>query len=171
MPTISLAQLGADFGANFQHSAYRLELLSYYDSQLYRDRLAGRPVDRSRWDGIIRGAVAAGKIIQRVHVMPDVLNPYLEHEIDFYQGSVLAGEDIRILPEAGAGDLELPYFDYWLFDSATAAVLEYDDAGICTAIDIRTEPEFVARCNTWRDAALARAITLADWEEGRKRAA
>lgn len=170
MPTISLSQLGADFGANFQHSAYRLELLDFYESKLYRDKLAGRPVDRSRWDGIIQNARAAGKIIQRVHVVPEILTDYLRHEIDFYQGSVLAGEDIRILPEMHAGDIELPSFDYWLFDSVTAAVMEYDGAGICTAINIHSEPEFVARCNSWRDAALARAVTLAEYQAGKEAA-
>jgi len=166
------AEIDARFGDGslFKHSAYRLELLNEYDSPSTRVRvarfLAGQPDDarvRTYWDRVVREARRAGKTMQRVHVITQPLTDYLRFELAFYQGSVLAGEDIRILPGDLAAGLALPGFDYWLFDGERVAVMYYGDRGSWLHTEIVTETNFVADCCRWRDQALSKAVPLGDY--------
>ena len=101
--------------------------------------------------------------MQRVHVITQPLTDYLRFELAFYQGSVLAGEDIRILSGDLAAGLALPAFDYWLFDGERVAVMYYGDRGTWLHTEIVTELNFVADCCRWRDQALSRAVPLGDY--------
>jgi hypothetical protein len=168
MPTEIDARFGD--GSLFRRSAYRLELLDEYDSPSARIRvarfLAGQPDDaevRADWDHGVDDARRAGKKMQRVHVITKPLTDYLRFELAFYRGSVLAGEDIRILPGDLATGLDLPGFDYWLFDEERAAVMYYGDHGTWRHAEIVTEPSFIADCCRWRAQALSRAIPLGDY--------
>jgi hypothetical protein len=152
-------------GSLFARSAFRLELLDDYDSPITRERiarfLAGEPEDqdvRDYWDQVVGDARQAGKIMERVHVVSEPLTDYLRFEFDFYRGSVRAGEDIRILTADDAAGLELPGFDFWLFDDSRAAVMYYAERGVWLRTEIVTEPGFVEHCRRWRRAALSRAI-------------
>jgi hypothetical protein len=154
-------------GSLFARSAYRLELLDEYDSPRTRVRvarfLAGQPEDaevRAYWDAVIRDARQAGKVVRRVHVVAEPLTDYLRFELDFYRGSAAAGEDIRILPADVAAGLNLPGFDYWLFDDQCAAVMYYGERGAWLRTEFVTDPAFVASCQRWRDAALSVALPL-----------
>ena len=166
---MSLDELVMIFDGLFEREAYRLETLGYYESSLYQRWLAGEPYDRSGWDQILAGYAADGKTVCRVHLLPEVLTSYLVHEIEFYQGSVKAGEDIRLLrkddmPEIPEG------FDYWLFDRRLVALMEYDDKGECTGVILTADPATVEQCVRWRDEAMSKAMTLADYErEGSER--
>ncbi len=111
-------EFDARFTGLFEHAAFRLELLDRYDSPGTQQRvqrfLAGQPDDpsaRAGWDALIAGARAAAKIMSRVHVVSEPLTGYLRFELDFYRGSVAAGEDVRILPRTRAAGLDLPGFD------------------------------------------------------------
>jgi len=157
-------------GSLFNRSAYRLELLDEYDSPHTRVRvarfLAGQPDDaevRAYWDRVVGEARRAGKSMQRVHVITEPLTDYLRFELAFYRGSVRAGEDFRILPGDLATGLDLPGFDYWLFDDERAAVMYYGDRGTWLRTEIVTEPSFVADGCRWRAQALSRAIPLGDY--------
>jgi hypothetical protein len=171
------AEIDARFGDGslFRHSAYRLELLDEYDSPRTRVRvarfLADQPDDaevRAYWDRVVGDARRAGKAMQRVHVITGPLTDYLRFELAFYQGSVVAGEDIRILSGDLATGLELPGFDYWLFDGERVAVMYYGDRGTWLHTEFVTKPSFVADCCRWRDQALSRAVPLGDYmAEGR----
>jgi hypothetical protein len=110
-------------GTLFQASAYRLELLDWYTAPATEARLArflaGEAVtaaERERWLSMLRAAVAAGQSMSRVHVVAEPLTDYLKYELPCYETSADAGEDIRILPAEVAAALDLPDFDYWLFD-------------------------------------------------------
>jgi hypothetical protein len=166
------AEIDARFGDGslFRHSAYRLELLDEYDSPSTRVRVArfltGQPDDaevRTYWDRVVGEARRAAKTMQRVHVITEPPTDYLRFELAFYRGSVLAGEDIRILSGDLATDLDLPGFDYWLFDDERAAVMYYGDRGTWLHTEIVTESSFVADCRRWRDQALSRAISLGNY--------
>jgi hypothetical protein len=171
------AEIDARFGNGslFKRSAYRLELLDEYDSPRTRLRvarfLAGQPDDpevRAYWDRVVGEARQVGKTMQRVHVITEPLTDYLRFELAFYRGSVLAGEDIRILSGDLAAGLDLPDFDYWLFDDERAAVMYYGDHGSWLHTEIVTEPSFVADCGRWRTQALSRAIPLGDYMAERR---
>ncbi len=151
----------------FEREAFRLELLDEYDAPATRERvrrfLAGEPQNlkvRAYWDGLIADARRAGKNMSRVHVVTEPLNDYLRFELDFYRGSVAVGEDIGIIPRADAAGLELPEFDFWLFDGQTAAVMIYGWRGTWLRTVMITDPSFVADCCRWRDIALSNATPL-----------
>jgi hypothetical protein len=162
-------------GTLFDHSAYRLELLDWYTSPKTEDRLArflaGEDVtaaERSGWVSMLRRDRSAGKTMARVHVIGEPLSDYLRYELACYESSAAAGEDIRILDADLASVLDLPDFDYWLFDEAFpgkawVAVQRYGERGAWLGADVSTDPGFVADCRRWRQVAIARALPLNDY--------
>jgi hypothetical protein len=179
---VSTADIDRGFadGTLFDHSAWRLELLDWYTSPATERRLArflaGEQVtaaERETWLSMLRRDQAAGKTIGRVHVIGE-LTDYLRYELACYQSSFLAGEDIRILPADLATGLDLPGFDFWLFDAgfpgARVAVNVYGERGAWLHAELITEPGFVADCCRWRDAAMSRAIPLDAYQAGRSAA-
>lgn len=179
---VSTADIDRGFaeGTLFDHSAWRLEVLDWYTSPATEQRLArflaGEQVtaaERAPWLSMLRRDRAAGKTIGRVHVIGE-LTDYLRYELACYQSSFLAGEDIRILPASLAAGLELPGFDFWLFDAghpgARVAINVYGEHGAWLRAEIVTDPGFVAECCRWRDAAMSRAIPLDAYQAGRSAA-
>ena len=112
-----------------------------YEVEPYQAFIAGhpRPHDSSKdqWVSMIRDAVAAGKVFQRVHVVIEPLTDYLRYELGWsYPPNVEVGEDIRILvaqpgqwPMSSRGEILPQLQDYWLFDSSDLWVMEYADDG------------------------------------------
>ena len=80
-----------------------------YEVEPYQAFLAGHPQpptpSKDQWVSMIKAAVKAGKVFQRVHVVREPLTDYLRYELGWsYPPNVEAGEDIRILvaqPVAG----------------------------------------------------------------------
>jgi hypothetical protein len=162
----------------FSRSAYRLELLDWYTSPATESRLArflaGEKVteaERASWLATVRTARETGRTMARVHVIADPLTDYLRYELACYESSVAAGEDIRILPADIAAGLDLPDFDYWLFDDERAAVQKYGDRGTWLGAELVTEPGFVAACRRWQDTAMSNAILLSAYTAERTAAA
>jgi hypothetical protein len=158
---------GFEHGTLFQRSAYRLELLDWYTSPATERRLArflaGEKVtvaERSSWLATVHNAKAAGAVMSRVHVVAEPLSDYLRYEFNCYESSVAAGEDIRILPASLAAGLDLPSFDYWLFDDERIAVQHYGERGAWLGASLVTDRPFVESCQRWRDTALSRATPL-----------
>jgi len=148
----------------FEHTAYRLETLQQYDVSYEKEPfaafLAGHPMpadpSKDEWAGMITDAVAAGKVLQRVHVVEEPLTDYLRYEIGWSYGpNVAAGEDIRILP---AVHWLAPPRDYWLFDSRDLWVMEYAEGGEFLYAEKVSDPAEIVRHCYWRDAALHLAI-------------
>jgi hypothetical protein len=161
--TLTLDEFGAAFPGLFKHEAWRLELLEHYQSPHFDRWLAGQPYDRASWDSFLISAKNAGKRVARVHVIPERLTPYLVHELDYYAGSVPLGEDIRLLRRDRAAGLDLPGFDFWLFDSKLVAVLVYDELGACLRVEMHDDQKFAQECCRWRDIAESHAVTLAEY--------
>lgn len=162
-------------GTLFSHTAYRLELLDWYTSPKTEERLtrflAGEKVtaaERAGWLSMLHRDRTAGKTMTRVHVIREPLSDYLRYELACYESSAAAGEDIRILDADLASTLNLPDFDYWLFDEAFpdeawVAVQRYGERGAWLGADVSTDPGFVADCRRWRQAAMGRAVPLSDY--------
>ena len=165
----------AEFDAlftSFKYTAYRLETLQAYDVSYevepFQAFMAGhpRPADSSKdqWVGMIKAAVEAGKVFQRVHVVIEPLTAYLRYELGWsYPPNVEAGEDIRILPVKSGRWPVLPRHDYWLFDSSDLWVMEYTDDGTFRWIERIYDPGMTVRHAYWRDAALHEAIPYRDY--------
>jgi hypothetical protein len=157
---------------SFEHTAYRLEALQAYDVSYevepYQAFLAGYPQPRDlakdQWISMIRDAVQAGKVFQRVHVVVEPLTDYLRYELGWsYPPNVDVGEDIRILPTQPGSWPSLPRHDYWLFDSRDLWVMEYAEDGAFRWIEQISDPAEIVRHACWRDAALHMAVPYRDY--------
>jgi hypothetical protein len=166
---------GAEFAAlftGFEHTAYRLERLPWYgvgyEDASFRAWRAQRRVqhdpDRDAWTGMVRDAVAAGKVFQRVHLV-DELTDYLRYEFEYwYVANAAAGDDARVWPKPPGGwPAGLPSWDYWLFDSRDLWAMHYDGAFRFVRAEKIDDPAVIVECNYWRDAALHSAIPFADY--------
>ncbi len=154
----------ARFDDLFTRSAFRLELLEHYEGEGFRRWLAGEQVTSREWESLVREWCDDGRDISRVHVIPEVLTPYLIFELECYAGSVAAGEDVRLLTPNRTNGLSLPPADFWLFDTALVAVMIYDDAGNWLRAELVTDQAFAADCCRWRDLAMDLAMPLSEYQ-------
>jgi hypothetical protein len=166
--TITREQLGRLL-AEFEHTAYRLERLDAYaedsESAALASFTAGQEPDiypgKRGWLEKIRAAAAAGRVMQRVHVITEPLSPYLQFEIGWsYSLNVDAGEDIRLLLADRAPAVVTQAGDYWLLDSRTLIRMEYDSRGRLAAISRISDADAIITANYARDAALHYAVPL-----------
>lgn len=127
-------ELGRLF-ASFRSSAFRLECLPEYavtedaEADAFRQWRAGKqPQGQDReWPNLVASSVAAGKRMQRVRLVSAPMTDYQRFQCSHgYPANVAAGEEVMILDHEPAGLLKV---DFWLFDDATAVVLEYDSQG------------------------------------------
>src|SRR6266487_4240278 len=153
----------------FEHTCFRLETRQRYDEPGEADALRSFLVSqdpasypgKEAWLAIVRAAVTAGKVMQRVHVVAEPLTDYLRFEIGWkYELNAAAGEDIRISRAVSA----LPQTDYWLFDSRALARLRYNAAGRLVSVELDNDPAMVVQAGYWRDVALHLAVPLRNWQ-------
>lgn len=165
---MSPEEFAAEFPDLFTRSAYRLELLDAYVAENERDPferfLAGEARDdawREPWQRLVRSARSAGKRMERVHVVTEPLSDYARFELTWaYPANVEAGEDVRILPRSIATTLNLPTRDYWLFDSARVAAMDYDDQGNWLNVEWLSDAQAIVWHLRGRDVALKNSIPL-----------
>jgi hypothetical protein len=142
---LSMEQFGQYF-VTFSSSATRIETLDVYtvpeEAANFAHYLAGGPLPPDRnedWASSIRKCVAAGKYMGRVHIIPRVLTPYLQFEIDWYYGvNGPAGEDIRFIFRDQVPDIA--YTDTWLFDDKVVLDLSYDNEGRLLYVNRNDDP-------------------------------
>lgn len=165
-----------EFGRLFtaiQWSWFRLETLQHYDVSYEREPYdafhAGRtmPYDPGddEWKAMVRDHVAAGKTLQRVHVITEPLTPYIEYELTWgYKAGLAGGEDIRVIvcPEATWPSGVPSEHDFWLLDD-DLWIMKYDEQGQLDHAEQTTDPEAIAAHRRWRDAALAHSTPVADY--------
>lgn len=168
MVTLTPDQFAERF-AGFTESAFRLELLDHYvapnETDPFREFLAGGCPSREwrePWMRFVRGKLAAGANMSRVHVVTEPLTDYVRFEITCaYPANVEAGEDVRVLPRLWAAQMDLPARDFWLLDSTTAGIMHYDNDGNWLSVDLAADPRVIIECRAAQDAAMARAVPLA----------
>lgn len=110
----------------------------------------------------IRAATDAGQSYRRVRVVSTPLTDYARYSLWVSRLNVGAGEDIRYLARDDIPD-GLVGFDYWLFDSRTAARMHFDDDDVLLGFEFVTDPEMIVELNYWRDAAWHHALTRDDF--------
>lgn len=160
--------------ANITKSWFRLETLQSYDvadeASQFEAFLAGEvtvPRDDSLndWADMVGAHVAAGRVLQRVHIVTEPLSDYVKYEIAWgYPFTVAAGEDIRLVVQpAGQWPLSLPKnHDFWMFDGEVWA-MAYDVAGRPQYIEHLTDPDEVARHHDWQRTALDLSVPVSDY--------
>jgi hypothetical protein len=113
---------------------------------------------RAGWFEQLAAWKRARQRFHRVRVVSVPLTPYSEWGMHIADRSNQAGDDIRYLERADAGDL--PDHDYWLFDSRTVVRMHFDeDTDEFVAFELIEDPAVVVEHNYWRDAAWHRAVT------------
>jgi hypothetical protein len=121
--------------------------------------LAGEPVshaDTEAWTTRVRGYLASGRRVGRVHVLTRPLAPYLRFEFEHYGHNVEAGEDVRILDLTDQGDPGLPKQDYWLFDDTRVVLMHYEQDGTQISREVFDgDPQPYVR---WKNMALDASI-------------
>jgi len=153
---------------SFEHSAFRLESLDKYtvssETVEYARFLAGEelPVSvPSEWTKLVRKNVAAGKIMQRVHLIPAPLTPYLKYEIYWgYVHSSIAGEEIYLMNRVNAGPDLARMADFWLFDQRMLIFMRYDSDGRFVRPEKEDSAEVLATCREIRDSLVSTALPL-----------
>jgi hypothetical protein len=108
------------------------------------------------WLTMIRDATAEGRRFSRVRIVTRPLTDYSRfgHFCAGYTNQ--AGEDIRYLDRAPAG--ELPDHDYWLFDSHMLVRMHFDEDESFLGGEVIDDPVEIVQHNYWRDAAWHRAM-------------
>ncbi|WP_399089026.1 DUF6879 family protein [Streptomyces sp. BBFR2] len=161
--------LGEYFAA-FEREAFRLETLDDYgksgNAAAFQSFLAGeeQPVDyNDHWVAELRKRSAGGKRIYRVHVLSRPLTPYLQYELGWgYWKNMTGGEEFFILDTTEQPNPFEGVPDFWLFDSQTIAVLNYDDEGGFLGTQ-ELSADRVEEYLAIRDKAMEQAVPFPDW--------
>lgn len=166
--------IGDDFQRlfrSFEHTAYRLEVRESYNAprevESFRRFRAGEPVDLSwaeSWFSMIREATAEGRRFGRVRIVSVPLSDYSRFGLWAARLTSEAGEDIRYLPRDVAGRLDLPNYDYWLFDSRKLVRMHFGEEDKFQGGEIVADAAEIVRHNYWRDVAQHYAIRRDDFE-------
>lgn len=158
----------ADQLANFEHTAFRLELQLEYREPSEADTLArflaGDPQDPTEVPGLaawfeqVRGIVASGRRMERVRVHEDPPTPYQRWERWIGAWNIRAGEHMRYLTRARAHDIGLlpaaGWTDWWLLDSNRLIAMPFDSDGNRLTDELVTDPAAVVQACAWRDLAV-----------------
>lgn len=119
-----------------RQEAWRLETLPVYrvaqEKELVRRFLDGEPVTREAtqpWFDRIRGYVADGRSVGRVHIVTQPLSDYLRFEFEYYRHNVEAGEAIRILDVTNRSNPLRGVQDFWMFDRSQIVLMHYESDG------------------------------------------
>ncbi|MGO4747289.1 DUF6879 family protein [Streptomyces sp. 2MCAF27] len=157
---------------DFQHTAYRLETRASYgipeEDEPYRRFLAGDDPGLDwfePWLALMREESGKGKRVERVRIIDEPPSDYLRFELWGTPHNLAAGEDIRYLTRPEAGQLGLPGYDYWLFDSRTVARLQFGEHDRFLGVTLSHDPVDI-QCHTqWRDAAWRYAVTFEQYQK------
>ncbi|WP_329564962.1 DUF6879 family protein [Streptomyces sp. NBC_01361] len=161
--------------AEFERTAFRLETRRGYAT----DRAGARfqafmrgvdpvPEPDHPWNVNVRDKAEQGARFSRVRIVDEPPTDGQRFLMATAAGNVDAGEDIRVVPRAEAVRIELPDYDFWLFDSRTLVRMHIDDTDTTVGAELVDDAaEVLAACRA-RDAAQAAARPSAEvWEQVR----
>jgi Family of unknown function (DUF6879) len=138
-----------------------------YEDETLSNFLAGKPLDLSwmqDWLRMVREAAAEGRLFARVRVVDLPMSDWNRYSYALAQHNIAAGEDIRYLARDQVEAVELPGYDYWLFDSSKLVVMRFDEADRFTGGELAEDPTEIVKANYWRDAAWHKAVRRDDFE-------
>lgn len=166
----------ANFFSKFRKSAFRLGTLDRYDvpdeADHFESFLAGERFPEEWKDNPwVRGMTSEGKSLQRVHVLRSPLSDYLRFQLGWgYPGSIVDGEDIRIIDLQEAEVQGLPDHDFWIFDDSIVLRMHYSGSGEFEGAVVLPEARAHEYCG-YRDIALSHAVSYtAYWSRYQERA-
>ncbi len=160
----------------FKDEAFRLETLPAYgipaEASNEARYAAGEPLldppQPSAWTNEIREIIESGRRMPHVWLVTEPLTMYQRAGVDwFYPYQAAVGRETYILtPDSPLVDEATKTGDYWMFDSASVALMRYDDTGDFLGTDVLTDPADVAYYVDLRDRLLATAQPFRQWLAG-----
>ncbi|MCO6003519.1 hypothetical protein NE236_00820 [Actinoallomurus purpureus] len=146
-----------DLFSSFTSAARRLEVRRSYgvaeEDEPFQIFLAGADPDTAwfrPWLDLMSRQTGSGKRVERVRVVDDPPSDYLRFEIAHTPLNLAAGEDIRYLLRDASQRLDLPPYDYWIFDDRLLVFLRFDKSNRFLGFERTEVPEEVARhLNSW----------------------
>ncbi|MFD8584167.1 MULTISPECIES: DUF6879 family protein [Streptomyces] len=167
--TTSSKTLG-DLFDSFEREAFRLETLDDYSKSgsvdAYHAFLAGQPQPdeyNAGWVEELRSHTENGRRVHRVHVLTRPLSDYLRFELGWgYRKNMTGGEEFFILDITEKPNPLENVPDFWFFDSASVAVMNYDGNGKYLGSEVLPS-ERTTEFMRYRDAALAHAEPFPEW--------
>jgi hypothetical protein len=157
----------------FRRSAFRLETRDQYalgyERVEFERFLAGSPRAPSEvdwwqpWLEQITRLTREGKHISRVRVLAEPPTTYQRWELWAAPWHAQAGEDIRWLHRAAAGQIGLPLdHDWWLLDDERLVIMRHTSAGEVAGKWLITGPGIIAPYLQWRDLAVRNATAAGE---------
>uniref|UniRef100_A0AAU2H096 DUF6879 domain-containing protein n=1 Tax=Streptomyces sp. NBC_00060 TaxID=2975636 RepID=A0AAU2H096_9ACTN len=153
--------------SEFQHTAFRLETRRSYASdrqgarfQAFMQGVEPQPEPDHPWNVNVRAMTAQGARFSRIRIVDE---PPTDGQ-RFLMASAAAntaGEDVRVLSRSLAGQLELPGYDFWLFDSSTLVLMHIDESDTTIGVEVSSDPAQVLEASRVRDAAWPLAVPAA----------
>jgi hypothetical protein len=165
--------VGEDFNAlfeTFERTAFRLETREHYtvdeEADALQEFLADGRFDLGwfePWLQTIRTITAAGRTISRVRVVNEPPTDYQRFELAVAPANISAGETITLLERSKARTLNLPEYDFWIFDDNRLVTMHFADDGRMVEA-LATEDQDVVRQHREAQArATAHATPYADY--------
>ncbi|WKZ57473.1 MAG: hypothetical protein QY326_02070 [Bdellovibrionota bacterium] len=159
----------------FNHSAFRVETLDTYavvdDDRVLREYVNGGinpPFTDSGWTAWydrVKAAVSAGKEMVRVHLIPEVLTPYLRYEIEWAYTlfNAPAGEKVYLVNiDRHPRFVELRGRDFYLFDASSVLEINFDGSQLKN-MEFDNTPGTVSKFTGLRDELMKVAVPLSDY--------
>lgn len=150
--------------SGIKRSSWRWECQGYYkvdDEQLQRWREGKQRDERDKgrwWVEFQRGLRDAGIPFERVRMLTEPLTEYLEWMLDTTDWNIDAGEDIRWLPESKARELDMPRYDFYLFDDDRVVIMHIDDEKVLTGAEIVDDADVVSQHQEYRQRVWPLAV-------------
>ena len=157
------------FVRGFNGSAFRLETLQVYTVETEQENLtrflAGeeKPPDHNERTHVrLRELIAAGNTWQKVKLIRRPLTDYQRYSLAWgVPGNVAAGWEHRII-DVTDRKVDLPDFDFWIYDDSKVVVMRYDENGVPQGVDV-VEDDNISQYHRWRDIALKESIPFSEF--------
>ncbi|QYA93997.1 hypothetical protein KZO11_09890 [Streptomyces anulatus] len=159
MPLVPFEEITHLF-AEFEHAAFRLETRRGYTTDRAGDRYKAfmrgidpPPVPGNPWNTNVREKAAQGARFSRVRIVDDPPTDGQRFLMATASSNIAAGEDIRVLSRVVAQSVDLPDYDFWLFDSRILARMHIDDTDTTVGVEVTEDPSAVLAACRARDTA------------------
>ncbi|WP_043253993.1 DUF6879 family protein [Streptomyces sp. Tu6071] len=110
------------------------------------------------WLDLVQEVTAKGVHVRRARIVSEPPSEYIRYEHSFTFTNIAAGEEIRWLPRQAASGLDLPEYDFWLFDNNLVQFNIFDGEGRWVHTDQTYDQAAVGLCAGAFEAVWERAI-------------
>jgi hypothetical protein len=158
----------------FERTAFRLETRDHYtvdeEAEALHDFLAAGTFDLDwfqPWLSTLHRITSAGRTMTRVRLLSEPPTDYQRFELAVAPANINAGETIMLLDRSKARTLDLPDYDFWLFDDARLVTMLFDGDGHMVEAVASDDQDTVRRHRDVQARAVVAATPYADYRPAR----